>query len=443
MKITTTELGTIKVSTLLISQAVPSIVGFMIMSLDNVTDAVFIGREAGTLAIAGISVAFPVQLVMVAIANALGKGGACCISRLLGENKKTEANYIFGNMMSVVLAFSTLAVMVSMLFLPQIFHLFWTTNAVRPYAEAYLSVILYGTIFFAFILVASNVIRAEGHPRVVMITMIVSTVLNVICTPIFIFCLNMGVKGAALASVVSQGLTAGYLFCYFLNGKSNMSFSLTYMRLRLKILKEIFSIGSPTFVRQVAGSVMFVVVNRTIMLYGNDMDVAVYGIINQIMSFALMPIIGLVQAMETIIGYNYGLKQFARVKETLSLSLKIATLMAMLVFTLMMIFPGGILKIFSNDPALIKSGTTVIRIIFIGTILAGMQLVGSGFYQALGKPRQSLLLTMSSEIITIVPLILILPYFFYLNGVWLSFPISDLLGSGLTMVFLIKERSRL
>lgn len=441
MKAQSERLGKEPIPRLLAKLSIPAMLGMFVMAFYNIVDTIFIARWVGTLGIAGVSIAFPVQLVIMAVAGAVGIGGASVISRRLGANKLDDANHVFGNVISLVIGVSAIGVIIGMIWLDPILYLFGATEDILPFARDYLSIILFGTIFFSFALSTNNIVRAEGNAKIAMYTMMISAILNIILDPIFIFILDMGVKGAALATVISQATTVIYLIFYFFSGKSSLTLYVGNLRPNLPLMKEIFAIGSSAFARQVSGSLMFVVINHSLVFYGGTLGVAVFGIIHKIVMLSLMPMFGIVQGLQPIVGYNYGANQQKRVSQAILLAFKVATAIAIVAFIIMMLFPKPIFLIFTNDKEVIEMGSNALRVVFCLAFTIGIQMITGGVFQALGKAKIALILSMSRQILFLIPLVLILPFFFDLLGVWLAFPLADLLAFALALWYIKKNTS--
>jgi len=434
------RLGKESIPSLLTSLAMPATFGMFVMAFYNVVDAIFVARAVGTVGIAAVSIAFPVQMIVMAVAGAIGIGGASVISRMLGADNVGAANKVFGNIISMVLAVSVVGALLGLNLLTPILYLFGSSETILPYAQDYLGIILYGTIFFAFGFCMNNIVRSEGNARTAMNTMIISAVLNIILTPLFIFGFGMGIKGSALATVVAQGVTAIYLVVYFARGNSSLTFKLAHLRPEMSVIKQILAIGSSAFVQQAAGSIMFIFANHMLILHGGDLGVAVFGIMHRVIMFSLMPVIGIVQGLLPLVGYNYGANLHHRVSESISLAIKVSTAIVALGFTVIMAFPKPLMIIFTNDPAAIAMGQNALRIMFALSLTIGIQMVTGAVFQALGKARAAFILSMSRQVLFLIPLILILPSIFGLNGVWLAFPVADLLSFILALWFINKYR---
>ncbi|MBA2176773.1 MATE family efflux transporter [Halobacillus locisalis] len=440
MKQQSQRLGTQPIPRLLANLSIPAMIGMFVMALYNVIDTLFIARGVGILGVSGVSIGFPVMMIMMAISAAVGIGGASVISRRLGENKADEADQVFGNIIFSILIVSLFGVIGAFTFLEPLLRTFGATDNIMPYAKDYLFPIMLGSIFFSFAFTTNSIIRSEGNSRFAMITMIIPAVLNIILDPIFIFGLDMGVQGASVATVISQATVSVVVLFYFLNGKSSLNLQLAALRPQWLVIKEVLTIGMPAFIRQVSGSAMMIAINLMLIKFGGEFEVGVFGIVQKLAMFTIMPMIGVLQGMQPIIGYNYGAKNYLRLKETVSLGLKVVTFISFGIFLLMMTFPEGLMMIFSGDTATIETGAQAIRIMFALAMLIGAQVVSGGLYQALGMARPALILSMARQVLFLIPLVLILPYFFGVIGVWLAFPISDLLAFVLSMVFLWKDK---
>ncbi|MFZ0476839.1 MAG: MATE family efflux transporter, partial [Halobacillus sp.] len=348
MKEQSQRLGTQPIPKLLANLSIPAMIGMFVMALYNVVDTLFIARGVGILGVSGVSIGFPVMMIMMAVAAAVGIGGASVISRRLGESKPEEANQVFGNVLFTILIISVFGFISAFTVLEPLLKLFGATENILPYAKDYLFPILLGTLFFSFAFTTNNIIRSEGNSRFAMITMIIPAVLNIILDPIFIFGLDMGVKGASVATVISQGTVSVVVLYYFLSGKSSLKIKLPFLRPHLKVLKEVITIGMPAFIRQVSGSGMMIAINFMLIKFGGEFEVGVFGIVQKLSMFTIMPMIGVLQGMQPIIGYNYGANNYDRLKETILLGMKIVTIISFGIFAIMMIFPEGLMHIFTG-----------------------------------------------------------------------------------------------
>ena len=436
MKQQSERLGTEPIPQLLAKLAIPAMTGMIVMALHNVIDAIYIDRGVGMIGVAAVSIAFPVQMLAMAVAAAFGIGGGALISIALGSEELDQANRVFGNIISMVLFFSIGAALLGLTMLDPLLQLFGSSDTILPYARDYLGIILYGTVCFAFAFAVNNVIRAEGNARIAMITMLVSAVLNIIFTPIFIFIFEMGIRGAAIGTVLAQGVTAVYLVIYFASGKSSLSFKSAYLKPRWILIKQILAIGASAFVRQASSSIMIIVANIQLIIYGGDQAVAVLGIIIRVIMFTMMPILGIVQGLLPIVGFNYGASQPHRVSESIILGMKAATTIAGLAFILVMTLPKQLMMIFTNDAAVIDMGHSALRTMFAVSFTIGIQIVTGGIFQALGKAKAAFILSLSRQVLFLIPLLGLLPLMFKLWGIWLAFPVADLLAFLLALWFI-------
>ena len=434
------RLGIEPIPKLLKNLSVPAMVGMFVMALYNIVDTIFISYAVGISAVAGLTISFPVIMIIMAVSVAMGMGGASVISRLLGAKKEKEANQVFGNIITMIIFVSMIGAIAAFTILEPMLILFGATPDILGYSVDYMFPILLGTFLFSFGFATNAIVRSEGNAKLSMNIMIISSVLNIILDAIFIFGFNMGVRGAAYASVLSQGVISVIFLHYFLTGKSSLSLSIADLAPKYKIIKEVFAIGLPGFMQQAAGGIMFVSINTMLIRFGSEFHVGLFGIVQRISMFMLMPLVGIMQGMQPLVGYNFGANKFTRLKETVWLGLKVSTLLSALIFIIMMIFPKYFMMIFTSNAEVIKSGTDAIRILFATAFFIGVPVVCGGIFQALGKVKLALILSMSRQLLFLIPLVLILPHFFGVNGVWMAFPISDALSFGLATLLLYRNR---
>jgi len=435
-----TSLGSEPIRQLLKRLSIPAIIGMIVMALYNVVDTIFISYAVGIDGVAAVTVALPIMMIMMAVAAALGIGGSSIISRRLGEKREKDANRVLNNIITLVIGISLIGVVASFTVLEPVLRLFGATPLIMQYALDYIFPITMATVFFTFSFTTNAVIRSEGNARFAMLTMIIPSVLNIILDPIFIIWLDMGVKGASIATVISQASISFIVLHYFLTGKSSLRIRISEMIPQWRIIKDVVIIGLPAFVRQVSGSVMMVAINAMLITHGGEFYVGVFGIIQRASMFTLMPMMGILQGMQPIIGYNYGADKLERMRETIILGLKVVTVYSTFIFVIMMAFPGIFIRIFSSDPAVIEAGSDGMRIMFAVAFLIGAQVVSGGLYQALGRAKPALILSMSRQVLFLIPLVLILPQFIGIWGVWLAFPLADVLSFSLSIFFMYRDR---
>ncbi len=336
------RMGQGSIPRLLLSFSIPAIVGMMVNALYNVVDRIFIGRGVGALGLAGATVGFPIMLVLMAFGMLVGMGGASLISIRLGEGKKDQAERILGNSFVLLIAISAVLSVLGLVFLDPLLRLFGASETILPYARQYVSIILAGSVFMGLGFGMNNFIRAEGNPRIAMATMLIGAVLNIILDPIFIFVLNLGIRGAALATILSQAVAAAWVLSYFVGKRSSLSLRPANFRLDPQILRAIVAIGSPPFVMQLAASALNAILNNQLQRYGGDLAISAMGIMYGIVMFIFMPVFGLNQGAQPIIGFNYGAGKYDRVRKTLVLAIGAATGIMLVGFFVTRVFPCGV-----------------------------------------------------------------------------------------------------
>jgi len=432
-------LGSQSIGKLLLRLSVPATVAMLVMALYNVVDTIFVGRGVGTDAIGGLTIVFPFQIIVMAFANMIGIGTASVVSRNLGSGNRDRACTAGGNAFAVSIGFGLLVTILGYSLLNPILRLFGATPILLGYAREYLSVILAGTVFITFAMSTNHIVRAEGRATVAMLTMVLGAVANIILDPIFIFGLKMGIRGAALATVISQFLSFCFLLLFYLSGRSSLKIRLIHLKAVGGVLKEIFALGVPAFIRQGGMSLVLILVNNLLGRYGGDIYISVFGVIFRILHFVLMPLSGLVQGFQPITGYNYGAGKIDRVKYGVRLTLLISSALAVAGFLILSLLPGPIFRIFSTDSNLIRAGMPVLRVVVLIVPLIGIQMIGSAYFQAVGKARPAFFLGLSRQFIFLLPLMIVLPLAFGLWGVFAAFPAADLLSSLVTGLWLWKD----
>lgn len=432
------QLGEENIGKLLMKFSIPAIVGMLVNALYNIVDRIFIG-QVDTLALSGVTITFPISIIIMAFGMLVGIGAAALISIRLGQQKKEEAEHILGNAFALIIIISLIVTTLGLIFLEPMLLKFGASTDTMPYAKQYITIILIGTVFQSVGFGLNNIIRAEGNPRIAMFTMLIGGVLNTIMDPIFIFVFHMGTRGAAIATVISQIVNTIWVLYYFLYGKSILKILYKNLRLDAKVVKSIFAIGMSPFSMQIAASIVTIISNKSLVKYGGDVSLGAMGAIMSIAMLVLMPIFGINQGCQPIIGYNYGAKRYDRVKHALKLAIIAATAITTTGFIIIQLFPEQLISMFSNDPELIEVGARGIKIYLFMLPVIGFQIVSSNYFQAIGKAKISIFLGLSRQVILLIPLLFILPRFFELNGVWASAPSSDIISSILTAVFLFVE----
>lgn len=438
------QLGEVKISKLLLNFSIPAIVGMLVNAIYNLVDRIYIGHGVGALGIGAITVIFPIMLIMMGFSMLIGVGANALVSIKLGEKKNDEAEQIFGNAFVLLLCIPICITIVGHLFLNQILVILGASENIFPYAQSYLSIILMGAVFQTIGMGMNNFIRAEGNPKMAMVTMLIGALMNTILDPIFIFAFNWGISGAALATIISQGISAAWVLYYFFNGKSLLRIRRKNLRLKSSIILRIVSIGVAPFSMQMAASLLNLIMNNSLGFYGGDIAISGMGVVNSILTLIMMPLFGINQGAQPIIGYNYGAKQFDRVKETLKLAITAATTIVVVGFIATRLIPTQLVSMFnSKDTELIAFGTHALKVFLVFLPIIGFQIISANYFQAVGKPKQAAFLSLSRQILILIPALLILPRFFGLDGVLYSGPLADLVSSIVTGTFLYFEMKKL
>ncbi len=435
----TRQLGEQPIPQLLWRFSVPAIIGMMANSLYMVIDRLFVGNIVGADAIAGMSVTMPIAFILMAFGMLIGIGSGSLVSIRLGEQKKDEAENILGNALSLTIIISILVAGGLLLTLDSLLTLFGASPEILPYGRQFISIILYGSIFQYISFGLSAVIRAEGNPRMAMMTLLINAGMNIVLDFVFIYLLGYGLQGTAVATVISQAISATWVLLYFRGKNSVLNLKLKNLRLRLDLMMAIFAIGMAPFFMQLAASVINILFNQQLAHYGGDTAIGAYGVISTIIMFFLMPIFGINQGAQPIIGYNYGAQNFKRVKQTLKIAIAAATLIVCSGFIVFELFPVQLLGAFSSDEAFLNIGVPGMRLLLLAFPLVGFQIVSANFFQSIGKAGIAIILSLLRQVIVLIPLLVILPGILGLNGIWYAAPLSDLIAALVTAVYLVLE----
>lgn len=438
MNTSTDELGTQPIKKLLIKQAVPSSIGILFMSVNILIDTIFVGQWIGSLAIAAVTVVLPITFLISSLGMAIGVGGGSVLSRALGANNKEKALQTFGNQITMTFILASVFVVFGLVFSDEMLLLFGAKGAIfKPAQEFYFPIII-SVPFLALCMMGNNVIRAEGKAKFAMVAMIIPAFVNIGLDILFIKYLDMGIFGAALATAISYTTCFLFVVWYFVF-KSQLQLQLKHFLFNASIVKQITSLSIVTFSRQGVVSLLSILLNHTLYTYGGEHSVAIYGIISRMLMFALFPILGITQGFLPIAGYNYGASNFARVKESVQLSILYAAVLASLIFVVILVFTKPIVSVFTTDPEVIAQTPNALRWVFAASPIIAIQLIGAAYFQAIGNAKKALLLTLSKQGFFLIPLVLILPNFLGIFGVWIAFPIADVLSTALTGYLLKKE----
>ena len=433
-------LGTANVRKLLWEYSLPAIVAMLASSLYNIVDSIFIGHGVGALAISGLAITFPLMNLSAAFGYLIGAGGATLLSIKMGQHDVESAERVLGNIVSLNLLLGTLFMLFGLLFLEPILLFFGASSETLPYAYDYMFVLLIGNLVTHLYLGLNSAMRSTGAPRKAMLTTLMTVFINCVLDPLFIFVFDWGIRGAALATVVAQLAALIYTLVHFLNPRQELHFKRDIFTLRRRVAVSIFSIGMAPFVLNACSCLVVVVINQSLLKYGSDLAVGAYGIVNRIMMLFGMLVLGFNQGMQPIAGYNYGALKMDRVKSVLKQTILYASLVMTTGFLVVELFPELVARMFTTDAELLSISETGLRIVFAMAPVVGFQMVVSNFFQSIGHASKAVFLSSTRQLLFLVPLLVILPHFFGVIGVWLSLPISDVLSSALAAVVLFRDK---
>lgn len=439
------ELENKNITKLLWQYALPAIIGTMVNSLYNVIDRVFIGHWVGDDALAGLGLVLPIMNITAAVGMLVGAGSASRISIFLGKKDIDTAEKIAGTSFIMTLILSGIVIALLLIFLKPVLMMAGASETTYPYARDFLVIFLPGNLFLSLCFNFNNMMRASGYPRKAMITMLISVVANIILAPIFIHTFGWGMKGAAAATFIAMVIGFVFVMHHFLNPNSFIKLRWKNLRLNLKIVWSITSIGMSPFLMQIAASaVIFVIINQ-LKIYGaenahsGDMAIGAYTIANTLIMLIVMIVIGLTQGMQPIVGYNYGAKNYVRVKETLIYTIKIGVSITTFGFVLGFFFPDLFVSFFGPGPELAEGAAKALRLIVICFPLAGFQIVVTNFFQCIGQAGKSIFLSLTRQFLFLVPALFILPNYLGVNGIWLSMPTADIISTITTLILFLMQ----
>ena len=438
-RVHSSNLGEQPIGKLLIKQSVPAAIGILVMSLNILVDTIFVGNWIGPIAIAAINVVLPVSFFIAALGMAIGIGGASIISRALGSGDAYKALKTFGNQITITVFLTVVLVIFGLTFINDIIPAFGGKGDIFEPAKIYYRVVLYGVPLLALCMMGNTVIRAEGKPRFAMVAMFVPSIGNLILDYILIYIFDLGMLGAAWATTISYGLCFLYVLWFFLSKNSELKIDFSHFGIDMPILKEISSLGFVTLARQAVVSVTYLIMNNILFELGGETSVAVYAVVARMLMFALFPILGVTQGFLPIAGYNYGAAYYTRVRESINKAILYASLLAIVVFCFIFFFAEEIVGVFTQDVTIRTQTPDTMRWVFAAVPIIAAQLIGAAYFQAIGKAVPALLLTLTRQGFFFIPLVLILPKFYGEFGVWVSFPLADLLSTLVTAYFLNRE----
>ena len=433
-------LGTEKIGSLILKFSVPAIIGMVVSATYNIVDRIYIGNAAdlGPNGLAGITVSFPLMLIQLAIGVLFGVGGATLFAIRLGQKRPQDAEEVLGNALGMLVLTGIAYAVFGQVFLNSILQLFGASQTVLPYAADYLRVIFLGSVFQIVSLGMNHFVRADGSPRIAMITMFIGAGINIILDPVFIYGFGWGMAGAAWATILAQAVSATWVVLYFLGPRSHHRLHRINMRLKSSLVKQIAKFGLPGFLLQLASSVLNTVLNKSLLTYGGDLAISGMGVINSVQTFLIMPVIGLNQGVQPIISFNFGAHQFKRVRQAIVTAMGIATAIVGTGFLVTRFFPSLLVALFNRDSDLMAFTVPALSTWFLLLPLVGFQILGANFFQAIGRYKTAMVLTLTRQVLILIPAVLVLPMVFGLQGILYAAPLADGLAAVLTLVVFLK-----
>lgn len=418
-------LGTERIGKLLLQYSIPAIIGMTITSLYNIIDSIFIGHGVGAMGIAGLAITFPLMNLVVAFCTLVSAGGSAISSIRLGQKDLDGATEVLGNTLMLCLINAFVFGSLSFIFLDDILRFFGASRDTLPYARDFMQVILLGTPVTYTMIGLNNIMRATGYPRKAMLTSMVTVLCNVVLAPVFIFHFGWGIRGAATATVISQFIGMVWVLSHFFQKTTLVRFRPDFWKMRKRVIGSIFSIGMSPFLMNVTACVIVIIVNNSLQRYGGDMAIGAYGIMNRLLVLYVMIVLGLTMGMQPIVGYNYGAQKHDRVKATLRLSILSGVCITSMGFIICELFPHAVSSIFTSDRQLIDMAARGVRIGIAMFPLVGAQIVIGNFFQSIGKAKISIFLSLTRQLLYLLPGLLIFPRHWGLDGIWISMPVSD------------------
>lgn len=431
------DLGKDSIPRLLLTFAIPAIVGLMINALYNIVDRIFVGNGVGAMGLAGIAVSFPSFIIMMAFGMMVGVGGSVNFAIRLGQGKVAVAERILANSLVLIVILTVILVAVQLAFLEDVLRFFGATETIMPYAKSYVGITLLGSIFLTANMTMNNFIRASGFPRIAMGTMIIGAISNTILDPIFIFVLDMGIGGAAIATVISQMFSCTWAASFFISKRSPYRVRMKNLPLNSRTIRAILSIGFAPFSIQIASGFMQTILNKALVVHGGDLAISAMGVATSTIIFLFMPVMGLCEGSQPLIGFNFGAQNFKRVRRIYRLTSLVATVIMTVSWIFLRFYADNVIALFDpNDSQLIEMGGRALKTMTLVIPLVGVQIATTVFLQATKCPRLAALLALSRQLIFLIPCLIILPDYFGLRGVFYALPVSDFF-SFLLVIFVL------
>lgn len=429
------------IKTLLFKFSIPAITVFLANVLYNIIDAIFIGNQPnGSLGIAALTIVFPIQQIILALSQMIGVGIASITSRSLGAGNKLRAEKAVGTALTSSILLGILIMVVGLVFIRPILYIFGSLENILPYAVTFFRITLYCSVFFVFSIVANSIIQSEGHANIAMISMIIGPVINIPLDYILVTRLKYGIKGAAIATDISQIICFIFLVVYICFNSKILGVKVKNLTINIKLLKEAISLGLSTFMTQLAYGILAIVLNNSLKIYGgSDLYVSAIGIYNRIFGFITITMYGIRQALQPIIGFNYGAKKFNRVKQSLKLAILASVIISFGFLVIIISFTNKIAGVFTSDNELIALTVPILRVMIFMSPLVGVQVIASSFFQYIGKPKPALFLSIMKPFLFLIPLMLIIPIFLKVTGIFVSVPLADFLAAMISLIFIYRE----
>ena len=430
-------MGTERIPKLLKQYAVPAIIAMTASSLYNMVDAIFIGHGVGPYAISGLALTFPFMNLAAAFGTLVGVGASTMASMLLGQKNYDIARKVLGNVVVLNFIIGLLFTIVALVFLDPILYFFGASENTISYAREYMQIILAGNVITHVYFGLNSLLRSAGHPKKAMAATIMTVLLNAILDPLFIFTFDMGIRGAAVATILAQVVALVLVVVWFCDKRELIHFERGIFRLERRIVKDSIVIGLAPFLMNFVACFVVIIINMRLKTYGGDLAIGAYGIVNRISFVFIMIVSGLTQGMQPIAGYNYGARQMSRVYEVLKKTLLYATVVLTAGFLIGELCPGLVVAIFTDDPELMEKSIKGMRLVVGMFPLVSLSMVIGNFFQSIGKPKQAIFLSLSRQLIFLIPSLWLLPLFFDIAGVWVSFMVSDFLASVVAVILLL------
>ena len=432
-------LGTERIGKLLTQYAIPAIIAMTASSLYNMGDSIFIGHGVGPLAISGLALTFPLMNLAAAFGSLVGVGASTLVSVKLGQKDYEGANQVLGNVLVLNVLLGVAFTFVFLLLLDPILYFFGASENTIGYARDYMQIILYGNVITHMYLGLNAVLRSSGFPKQAMYATLASVVINCVLNPIFIFGFEWGIKGSAWATVISQVISLTGQMIHFSSPKQLLHFKKGIYKLRKEVVKGILYIGMSPFLMNLCSCLIVILINRGLKEHGGDMAIGAYGIVNRIIFLFVMIIMGFNQGMQPIAGYNFGARLYPRVTEVTKLTMKWAIGVATTGFLLCQLFPTLIVNMFTTDDELVKAAVFGLHIVFAVFPIVGFQMVATNFFLSIGMSKKAIFLSLTRQMLFLIPCLIVLPRFFGTLGVWISMPVADTIATVVTAIVLINQ----